>query len=252
MRIPLIAGNWKMNMTIPQARELVISLLPNITHDEVEVVLAPPFTALYSVRELIKDTKVNLGAQDLFWEEKGAFTGEISAMMLKDIGCSYVIVGHSERRQYFGETDSIVNKKTLSSLRHSLSPILCIGELLEERERGKTFDVLERELREGLKGLSPETSVLHRIVIAYEPVWAIGTGKTATPKQANEAHGFIRGWVKDSFGEDVALSLRIIYGGSVTPENIDGLMAQPEVDGVLVGGASLKAEGFARIVNFRR
>lgn len=249
MRTPIIAGNWKMNKTVPEAKEMVSLLLSMITNEEVEVVLAPPFTALYAVGNLIRGTKVKLGAQDTFWEDKGAYTGEISPGMLIDVGCSYVIVGHSERRGYFGETNNSVNKKIMASLRHGLSPIMCIGESLEEREKGETFNVLENELLEGLRGLSPME--LNRIVIAYEPIWAIGTGKTARPEEANEAHRFIRGLVKENFGNESATALRIIYGGSVTPENIDTLMAQPEIDGALVGGASLKAEGFARIINYK-
>lgn len=250
MRTPLIAGNWKMNKTIADATLTASSLLQMIGNNEVEVVLVPPFTSLHAVYDIIRGTEVRLGAQDVFWEESGAYTGEISPHMLIDIGCSYVIVGHSERREYFGETNASVNKKILASLKNGLIPILCIGEKIEEREKGKTFDVLENELREGLRGLTPEQ--IKKLVIAYEPIWAIGTGKTAKPEEANESHLFIRNWIKDNFGKECSENIRIIYGGSVTPENIDSLMAQSEIDGVLVGGASLKAEGFARIVNFRR
>jgi triosephosphate isomerase len=250
MRTPIIAGNWKMNKTVQEAKEMVSSLLPMIVNEEVEVVLAPPFTALYVVGDLIRGTKVKLGAQDIFWEDKGAYTGEVSPLMLLDVGCSYVIIGHSERREHFGETNNSVNKKIMASLRNGLKPILCIGETLEQREKGTTFDILGNELTEGLRGLSPEE--LNKIVIAYEPIWAIGTGKTAKPEEANEAHRFVRGWIKDNFGMEVSSALRIMYGGSVTPENIDALMSQIEIDGALVGGASLKAEGFARIVNYRR
>ena len=250
MRTPLIAGNWKMNKTVPEAKELVLSLLPIIDSEDVEVVLVPPFTALYAVRELISGAKVKLGSQDIFWEDKGPYTGEISPAMLIDVGCSYVIVGHSERREYFGETNTSVNKKILASIRNGLFPILCIGESLGDREKGKTFNVLEKELIDGLMGLSPDE--FNKVIIAYEPIWAIGTGKTANPEEANESHRFIRKWIKDRFGKESSEALRIMYGGSVTPDNIDSLMAQEEIDGALVGGASLKAEGFARVVNFRR
>jgi len=250
MRRPIIAGNWKMNKTVREATETVSSLLPMIADRDVEIVLVPPFTALYAVGNLIRGTKVRLGAQDVFWEDRGAYTGEISPTMLLDLGCSYAIVGHSERRQYFGETDTSVNKKVHACLGHGLIPIICIGESLEEREGGRTFDVLKNELIEGLRGIAPHE--LNKIVIAYEPIWAIGTGKTARPEEANEVHRFIRELVKGGFGNEGSTALRVIYGGSVTPENIDSLMAQPEIDGVLVGGASLKAEGFARIINYRR
>lgn len=250
MKTPLIAGNWKMNKTVADAREMVFSLISMIVSSEVEVVLAPPFTALHAVHDIIRGTKVKLGAQDLFWEDKGTYTGEVSPPMLIDIGCSYVIVGHSERREHFGETNASVNKKIMAALKNGLTPIMCIGETIQERETGKTFMVLENEILEGLRGISTEQ--VRGIVIAYEPIWAIGTGKTARPEEANEAHLFIRGRVRDIFGKDGSEVLRIIYGGSVIPENIDSLMAQPEIDGALVGGASLKAESFARIVNFRR
>ncbi len=249
MRIPLISGNWKMNMTIADARKTVNSLLPLVAGNEVEVVLVPPFTALYAVHDIIRGTKVKLGAQDVFWEESGAYTGEISPPMLVDAGCSYVIVGHSERRGYFGETNISVNRKIVASLKNNLCPILCIGETLQEREEGKTFNILENELVEGLRDL--KTEQFREVVIAYEPIWAIGTGKTATPEQANESHLFIRGWTKNSFDRATSESIRIIYGGSVTSENIDRFMAQPEIDGALVGGASLKADSFAKIVNYR-
>lgn len=249
MRIPLIAGNWKMNMTIADARKTVNSLLPLVSGNEVEVVLVPPFTALYAVHDIIRGTKVKLGAQDVFWEESGAYTGEISPPMLVDAGCSYVIVGHSERRGYFGETNISVNRKVAASLKNNLCPILCIGETLQEKEEGKTLDILENGLLEGLRDLKADQ--LREIVIAYEPIWAIGTGKTATPEQANESHLFIRGWMKNSFDRETSELIRIIYGGSVTSENIDRLMAQPEIDGALIGGASLKADSFVKIVNYR-
>ncbi|MEW6408730.1 MAG: triose-phosphate isomerase [Nitrospirota bacterium] len=246
MRTPIIAGNWKMNNTIDEARGLVSGLIPLIGENHADVVLAPPFTALYVVSEMLSGSNIKLAAQDIFWEDRGAYTGEVSPIMLKDIGCSYVIIGHSERRQYFAEDDESVNRKIKAALRHRLIPIVCIGETLKEREGGKTLNVIERELTAGLNGISGDD-----IVIAYEPIWAIGTGKTATPEQANEVHIFIRKWFRDNYGEDYSRKIRIQYGGSVTPENIDSLMAQPEIDGVLVGGASLKVESFVRIVNFK-
>lgn len=249
MRTPIIAGNWKMNKTVPEARELVTSLLPMVSNDSVEIVLAPPFTALQAVYEIIRGTRVKLGAQDVFWEDKGAYTGEISSKMLVDSGCSYVIIGHSERRGYFGETDDSVNRKLSAALKNGLIPIMCVGESLEERDKGKTFSIIENKLKGGLKGLSADE--FNKVAIAYEPIWAIGTGKTASPEEANKVHYFVREWVKNNFGRENSVSLRIIYGGSVTPENIDGLMAQPEIDGALVGGASLKTEGFARIINYK-
>lgn len=246
MRTPIIAGNWKMNNTIDEARGLVSGLIPFIGENHVDVVLAPSFTALYVVSEMLSGSNIKLAAQDIFWEDRGAYTGEVSPIMLKDIGCSYVIIGHSERRQHFGEDDNSVNRKIKAALRHGLIPIVCIGETLKEREEGKTLNVIEQELTAGLTGISGDD-----IVIAYEPIWAIGTGKTATQEQANEMHIFIRKWLRDNYGEDYSRKIRIQYGGSVTPENIDSLMAQPEIDGVLVGGASLKVESFVRIVNFK-
>lgn len=249
MRRPLIAGNWKMNKTIGEAVELAKEIVSAAakTGDR-EVVIAPPFTALALVADTLKGSSVGLAAQDLFWEEKGAFTGEVSPLMLKDAGCSHVIVGHSERRQYFGETDETVCRKIKAALSAGLTPIVCIGELLSEREEGKTFAVIERQLRQGLNAISGEDAA--KLVIAYEPVWAIGTGKTASPDQAQETHDFIRRQLAELFGKDIAETLRILYGGSVTPENIDDLMRMPDIDGALVGGASLKPESFGRIINF--
>jgi triosephosphate isomerase len=246
MRRPFISANWKMNKTLSEAVEFLDAFLPLVGDSgDVDIVLAPPFTLLRSVGERLKGTNVMLSAQNVFYEEKGAYTGEVSPVMLKDIGCSFVIIGHSERRQYFGETDDTVNKKANAALRGGLGVILCIGETKKEREAGRTFDVLRRQLGEGMRGLSFEG-----IVIAYEPVWAIGTGLTATTEQAEESHAFIRGLIRENHGGK-AEEARILYGGSVTPENIPALMQRPDVDGALVGGASLKAESFAKIVKYR-
>ena len=248
-RKPIIAGNWKMNKTVVEARDLAARLgaLVSGVQDR-DIVLAPPFTALSTVAEAIKGTNMMLSAQNLFWEDKGAFTGEISAEMLLDLGCKYVIIGHSERRQYFGETDETVNKKVRQALNKGLLPIVCVGELLSEREAGKANEVIERQVTGALKGVT--AAEMQNIVVAYEPVWAIGTGKTATPDQANEIHAFIRQKVKALYSAEVADSLRIQYGGSVTPENVSTLMAMPDIDGALVGGASLKPESFATLVKF--
>lgn len=246
MRRPFIAANWKMNKTISEARDFIAAFIPSVKGiDDSDIVIAPPFTALYSVAELIKGSNIRLSAQNVFYEEKGAFTGEVSPLMLKDVGCHYVIVGHSERRQYFGENDEVLNKKVKASLKNGLEVIFCIGETLKEREDGMTFKVLERQIKEGLKDID-----MSRIVVAYEPVWAIGTGRTATPEQAQEAHAFIREKIRAI--SEIADIIRILYGGSVTPDNIDSLMACPDVDGALVGGASLKPESFERIVKFKR
>jgi triosephosphate isomerase len=249
-RIPIIAGNWKMNKTTAEARDLATKLIPLVADSkDREIVLAPAFTALQSVSDIIKGTNISLSAQNLFWEDKGAFTGEISAEMLLDLGCKYVIIGHSERRQYFGETDETVNKKIRQALNKGLLPIVCVGELLSEREAAKAHDVIDRQITGALKGVA--ASEMSKVVIAYEPVWAIGTGKTATPDQANEIHAFIRQRIKSLYGVEVAEGLRIQYGGSVTPDNVSALMARPDIDGALVGGASLKPESFAALVNFK-
>jgi len=249
-RKPIIAGNWKMNKTAAEARDLAAKLIPLVTGvTDREIVLAPPFTSISAVAEIVKGTNMTLAAQNLFWEDKGAFTGEISAEMLLDLGCKYVIIGHSERRQFFGETDETVNKKVRQALNKGLRPIVCVGELLNEREAGRVNVVIERQLIGALKAVS--AGEMQNIVIAYEPVWAIGTGKTATPAQANEVHDFIRQKVKAMFNSGVAEALRIQYGGSVTPENVSVLMAMPNIDGALVGGASLKPESFAALVNYK-
>jgi len=237
-------------MTIGEAVELVRQLRTALSGGEgVEVAVAPPFTALHAVRKEIEGSSIRLAAQNLFWEERGAFTGEVSPLMLKELGCQYVIIGHSERRQYFGETDETVNKKMKIALRQGLDPIFCIGETLKEREAEKTLSVIETQLQRGLQGI--EESQMGKIVIAYEPVWAIGTGKTATPQQANEVHWFIRQRVEALYTRRIAEGLRIQYGGSVTPENVKGLMSENDIDGALVGGASLKADTFLRIVRFK-
>jgi len=250
IRLPIIAGNWKMNKTVGEAIDLVRKLKALISGiKEVEVVVAPPFTALYAVGKELNGSSIELSAQNLHWEQKGAYTGEISPLMLKDLGCKYVIIGHSERRQYFGENDEIVNLKIKSAIKNSLKPILCIGETLTEREEGKTFSVIKRQLEAGLKDIGDKE--IREIVIAYEPVWAIGTGRTATPQQAQEVHKFIREKLEVLYSKDISQAIRIQYGGSVTPENIKGLMDREDIDGALVGGASLVAESFARIVRFK-
>ncbi|MGB9715234.1 MAG: triose-phosphate isomerase [Thermodesulfovibrionales bacterium] len=247
MRRPFIAANWKMNKTISETHEFLSAFIPEVKDvKDADIVIAPPFTSLNAAAEKLKDTNIILAAQDVFYEEKGAFTGEVSPLMLVDTRCEYVIIGHSERRQYFNETDEVVNRKIKASRKTGLGVIFCIGESLEERESGKTFDVLEREINRGLNEIDIEN-----IVIAYEPIWAIGTGRTATPEQAQEAHSYIRERIKLKYGNK-ADEVRIIYGGSVTPENVDSLMACKDLDGALVGGASLKVESFVRIVKFKR
>lgn len=249
MRIPLIAGNWKLFKTLDESVALIESLKSLIQDAHgVEVVVAPVFTALAPVALVAKDSVIKVAAQDCFWEEEGAFTGEVSPKLLVDAGCSHVIIGHSERRQYFGETNETVNRKAVAALAAGLVVLLCVGETLEQRELGDTFHVIEAQVREGLAGISSEN--LSNIVIAYEPVWAIGTGKTASEDQAQEVHAFIRLLVDKLYTKSNADAMRILYGGSVKPENAKGLMAQPDIDGALVGGASLKAESFAGIVRF--
>ncbi|WP_163327551.1 triose-phosphate isomerase [Desulfurobacterium thermolithotrophum] len=247
MRRFLIAGNWKMHKTVSEAIELVREL-KNLVKDvnDRDILICPPFTALYPVSKELEDSNITLGGQNMYFEEQGAFTGEVSPLMLKSVGCSYVILGHSERRHIFGESDELINKKVLSAINHGLIPILCVGELLEERENGKTKEVVEEQIREGLKNVNKDAE----FVIAYEPVWAIGTGKTATPELAEEVHFFIRKALSDMFGNEKASSVRILYGGSVKPKNAAGLLKMENIDGALVGGASLKAESFAKIVKF--
>ncbi len=249
-RTPLIAGNWKMYKTAPEAVETASRLVELVADTaDVEIMIAPVFTALDPVSKVVKDSRVGLGAQNLHWKKEGAYTGEISADMLVSAGCRYVIIGHSERRQYFGETDETVNKKISAAIAAKLIPVFCIGETETERESGQTFSVLDKQVKDGLKRKVVDD--LGSLVIAYEPVWAIGTGKTATTEQAQEAHKYIRSLIDGSFGTDVADSVRILYGGSVKPANVSELMAMPDIDGALVGGASLDAESFSQIVKFK-
>ncbi len=248
-RIPLIAGNWKMHKTGAQAVEAAQRLKALIQGCEnVEVMIAPTFTSLYQVAQVIKDSAIGLGAQNLYWEKQGAFTGEISSEMLVDAGCSHVIIGHSERRQLFGETDATVNLKIRAALSDRLTPVICIGESETERDAGDTLSVLDKQVRDGLKDFV--SSDLTGIIVAYEPVWAIGTGKTATREQAQEAHQFIRSLLETLFGKPFAETVRILYGGSVKPDNVKALMEMPDVDGALVGGASLDPETFSKLVFF--
>lgn len=249
MRKPMIAGNWKLHKTLQESADLVSDLLQAVADNKnVEIVVAPVYTALAKVAETVAGSNIKLAAQNCYQEPQGAFTGEVSAPLLKDVGCQYVIIGHSERRQLFAESDELINSKAHALAENGLGIILCIGETLEERETDQMFDVLRRQIRLGLKNLSSEQMV--DVVIAYEPVWAIGTGVTASDEQAQEAHAFIRALLLELYDEKTANATRILYGGSVKPGNVDNLMSQPDVDGALVGGASLKSEDFARIVNF--
>ena len=249
MRKPMIAGNWKLHKTIAEATSLVSELMPSVaTNQNVDIVVAPVYTALSKVAETLSGSNIKLAAQNCYPEPQGAFTGEVSPGLLKDAGCEYVIIGHSERRQLFAETDESVNSKALALAESGLGTIFCIGETLEERETGKMFEVLRQQVTAGLKDLTTEQ--MKTVVVAYEPVWAIGTGKVATDEQAQEVHAFIRGLLAELYDAQTAAATRILYGGSVKPGNVDGLMTQPDVDGALVGGASLKAEDFARIANF--
>ena len=247
MRTPLIAGNWKMYKTVAEAVKYVKELRGLVKDtDGVEVVVAPTFTALFAAAEAARNSNVGIAAQDLYWEREGAFTGEISAQMISEAGAGYVIIGHSERRTLFGETDASVNRKVAAAFAAGLCPIACIGETLDQRERNETLDVLDRQIKQGLDGLTAEQ--VGQLVVAYEPVWAIGTGRNATPGQASEAHGHIRSRLKQWFGADAAQLCHVIYGGSVKPENARELLSQPDVDGALVGGASLDVRAFVQIV----
>ncbi|MFL5805707.1 MAG: triose-phosphate isomerase [Roseiflexaceae bacterium] len=250
MRTPLIAGNWKMYKTIGEAVALVEALLRGLgdTADR-EVLVCPPFTVLHAVAPVLLGTPIGLGAQDVFYEPQGAYTGAISPVMLRDVGCAYVIIGHSERRQIFGEDDALVNRKLRAALSHGLRPILCVGETKPQRDAGQAESVVIEQLRFGLGHV--DVAALKPLVIAYEPVWAIGTGETATPGDAQTMHATIRSTLADLYGAEAAALVRIQYGGSVKPDNVDELMAQPDIDGALVGGASLTAESFLRIVGFR-
>jgi triosephosphate isomerase len=249
IRRPLIAGNWKMHLNLAQSVDLAKAVRDTTKDSPAEVVVCVPFTALTVVSEALKGCHVRLGAQDLYWEPQGAFTGEISAGQLADAGATHVIIGHSERRRLFGDTDEAVHKKLKAALAAKLIPIVCVGETLDERQSNQTFRVLETQMAGGLKGFAPVE--VSPVVVAYEPVWAIGTGVTATPAQAQEAHLFLRKQAAKIYGDGFAAGLRILYGGSVTAENVDNLMAQPDLDGALVGGASLKAPSFARIARFQ-
>jgi len=250
MRKPIIAGNWKMNMTVSEAVDFVSQLTPLVADvRETDIVIAPPFTALQAVSREIDGSNIELAAQDVFWESSGAYTGEISPSMVKEVGCRYVIIGHSERRQYFGETNESVRRKIAASLAMGLCPIICVGEALEERESGQTFDVVKAQMVQCLEGFSRQE--MEKIIIAYEPVWAIGTGKTATPQQAEEVHAFIREQLVNITHHGASERVRIQYGGSVNPDTISDLMVQPNIDGALVGGASLKADSFSSIVKFK-
>jgi len=246
MRKPIVAGNWKMHKAVGEATDLAAEIKRRLAdNDRVEVVLCPPFTALKAVGDLIRYSNLALGAQNLFWEPQGAYTGEISAGMLRDLACGYAIVGHSERRTYFHETDQGVARKAKALLEAGLRPIVCVGETLEQREAGETEEVVRSQVENGLSGLEEE---LLQTVIAYEPVWAIGTGKTATAEQAQEVHAFIRGLVRSMAGDETADAIRIQYGGSVKPENAAEIFGKPDVDGGLIGGASLKVDPFVAIV----
>ena len=247
-RRPLIAGNWKLNKPGPEAVAAAEQLATLVAgSDRVDIMIAPVFTALAPVAAVIADSPVALGGQDMFWETEGAFTGEISAPMLKAVGCRYVIIGHSERRQFFGETDTTVNRKVQAALKEALIPVMCIGESETEREQQQTFSVLDKQIRNGLHDVALNSSA--QLVVAYEPIWAIGTGKTATSQQAQEVHAFLRGLLKELYGS-LAEGIRILYGGSVKPANIAELMSKADVDGALVGGASLDPETFSQIVNY--
>jgi triosephosphate isomerase len=250
-RIPFVAGNWKMFKTVHEAT-VFVKELRNLVKDvsDVEIVVAPPFTAIHAVAEAARNTNIDVAGQDLYWEREGAFTGEVSAVMLKEAGAEYVIVGHSERRRYFHETDALCNRKIIAAFGGGLTPIACIGETLEEREGGATLSVLDRQIKDGFDGLTAEQ--VAALVVAYEPVWAIGTGRNATPAQAGEAHAHIRKRIRQWFGGEAADRCHVIYGGSVKPDNIRDLVAEPDVDGALVGGASLDVKSFADIVTKSR
>ncbi len=248
MRSKVIAGNWKMNNDLKESQKLIVELKNLLQNEKIkcDVIICPPFTSLSEAFKLLDESKIKLGAQNMYFEESGAYTGEISASMLKSVGCEYVILGHSERRNIFGETDELINKKIKKALSAGLKPIFCVGELLEERESGSTNDVVKRQLLKGLEGISNDE--MKNIIIAYEPVWAIGTGKTATPAQAQEVHKYIRDLIEIQYSLEAALDIVIQYGGSVKPDNAKELLSQPDIDGALVGGACLKADSFMGII----
>jgi triosephosphate isomerase len=250
MRTPIIAGNWKMYKTVAEGRELVAGLLAGLGQiADREVVVCPPYTALYAIGEQVAGTPIALGAQEVFSETQGAFTGAVAPQMLRDVGCQYVIVGHSERRQLFGDTDESVNRKLFAALDFSLRPIMCVGESKPQRDSGQAEAIVTAQVRAGLANVS--ATQLLNVVLAYEPIWAIGTGDTATAADAQAMHAAIRATLAELYGDAVAQTVRIQYGGSVKPDNVDELMAQPDIDGALVGGASLKADSFFRIIHFQ-
>lgn len=248
MRIPIIAGNWKMNMSIKDGVEFIKTIKSSVDGTDVEVLICAPYTMLKDLVEEAKGTNIKIGAENMHYEESGAFTGEISPLMLKEIGVNYVIIGHSERRQYFNETDETVNKKLKKAIEHNIKPIVCVGESLDQREAGETKKVCEVQIKGAFEGISADDA--KDIVIAYEPIWAIGTGKTATSKEANEVIMFIREVIKELYNDEVSEKVRIQYGGSVKPNNVEEIMNESDIDGALVGGASLKADSFVELVNF--
>jgi len=248
MRKTLIAGNWKMNNTVAESLKFYAAFQVELkAAGNTEIMIAPPFTALYAFGEAISESEVKLGSQNIFWEDSGAYTAEISGTFLKEVGCEYTIIGHSERRQCFGETNETVNQRLVAALRHDFVPILCVGETLEQREANNAWNVIESQLREGLNGI--DVAGARDFVIAYEPVWAIGTGKTASPEQAQEIHGLIRNYLNDAYGAEVGEKLRILYGGSVKPDNSREILGKKDIDGALVGGAALKPKDFADIIH---
>lgn len=247
MKKPFIAGNWKMFKTVSEAVSLVQTIKAGVSHKtDCDILVCPPFTALLAVSKTLEDSSIDLGAQNMHFESEGAFTGEVSPLMLKDVRCRYVVLGHSERRQHFKEDDALINKKVKTAVKYSLVPILCIGESLAERESRQFFEVVKKQFDESLQGLTGED--VSKIVLAYEPVWAIGTGQTATPEQAEQMHSYVRRLLNEKYGNEIASRVPILYGGSVKPDNIGQLMRKPNVDGALVGGASLKAETFTQII----
>ena len=250
-RKPFMAANWKMNLSLGQAKGLLTGIKEaRIDFSKVDVLVAPPYTSLHLAQELLAGTDILIAGQNMHWEKEGAFTGEISPLMLKDAGCSHVILGHSERRTLFSESSGIINRKVVAALEAGLIPIVCIGETLNERDQGRTFDIIKTQLSESLEFFLGRGSLPNNLMLAYEPVWAIGTGQTATPEQAQEVHRFVRTWLSERFTHDTGEVIRILYGGSVKPGNSKELMAQPDIDGALIGGASLKADSFLSTTQF--
>jgi len=250
-RKPFMAGNWKMNLSFREAEVLLARIKDaQVDLDRVDVLVAPPFTTLKLAHDILAGTNISIAAQNMHWEQDGAFTGEVSPLMLREAGCSHVILGHSERRTYFFESNETVDRKTEAAINAGLTPIICIGETLQEREEGRAFDVIRTQLDESLRSRCQGRAFPEGMLLAYEPVWAIGTGRTATPGQAQEVHCFIRGWIDEALGLDTSQATRILYGGSVKPDNASELMAQPDIDGTLIGGASLKADSFLSIIRF--